>query len=372
MPWGTLPRWHHRELKKRRLLVLALATLLVAGACRGGESEHREVIDGLNDPRGLWLQRDGTLCVAEAGRLAEGQEVVEGPTANRADTGSVSCVDAEGHRQRIIDGLPYVFYNVTGNTTGPADLAEMEGDLFLLTGESEGILARKILRLRGSGNPPEVVADFLAFAETAEPDFFDEITVFSNPYSVIPDEEGRRFLVSDGATGWVLAVGLDGAIEVFSEVEGHEVLTGIVRGPDGAPYVTSFSQLPHSTGDGALLRLQPDGTFDVAIDGLTTPIDVAFDSDGQLYVLEFIDGTETDHPYQGKTGRLLRFAPTSAGWQDGQVLIDRLPFPTALLIDGEDRIYVSIRGAFSPPESGVVVRFDDLAERPQGLPPLQF
>ena len=365
-----LSRLRHRRLKRERFLVLAVATLLVAGACSGGEAEHRAIIEGLNDPRGLWLQRDGTLCVAEAGRLAEGQEVVEGPTANRADTGSVSCVNAEGHRQRIIDGLPYVFYNVTGNTTGPADLAEMEGDLFLLTGESEGVLARKILRLTGSGNPPQVVADFLAFAELRN--FFDEVDVVSNPYSMIPDPEQRRFLVSDGATGWVLAVGLDGGIRVFSEVEGHEVLTGIVRGPNGSPYVTSFSQLPHEAGDGALLELHPDGTFDVAIDGLTTPIDVAFDSEGHAYVLEFIDGTETDHPYQGKTGRLLRFAPTSTGWQDGQVLIERLPFPTALLIDAEDRIYVSIRGAFSSPGSGVVVRFDDLAERSPGLPPLRF
>jgi hypothetical protein len=368
-----LPHLRCPKVKNRRLLVLALATLLVAGACGGGQSEHRQIIDGLNEPRGLWLQADGTLCVVEAGRLAVGQEVEDGPTANRAETGSVTCVDPGGRRQRIIDTLPYVLYNATGNTTGPADLAEMEGDLYLLTGEGEGIFARKILKLTGSGNPPEILADLLAFAtETAEPDFFDEITVFSNPYSMIPDPEQRRFLVTDGASGQVLAAGLDGRIQVFSEVEGHEVLTGIVRGPDEAPYVTSFSQLPHTTGDGALLRLHPDGTFDVAVDGLTTPIDVAFDGQGRLYVLEFIDGTETDHPYRGKTGRLLRFAPTSAGWGDGQVLIDRLPFPTALLIDAEDRIYVSIRGAFSPPESGVVVRFDDLAERPPGLPPLQF
>jgi sugar lactone lactonase YvrE len=248
----------------------------------------------------------------------------------------------------------------------------MAGDLYLLTGESEGILARKILRLTGSGNPPQVVADFLAFAKTAEPDIFDEVNVFSNPYSMIPDPEQRRFLVTDGATGWVLAVGLDGRIQVFSEVEGHEVLTGIVGGPDGAPYVTSFSQLPHATGDGAVLRLDPDGTFDVAIDGLTTPIDVAFDSEGRLYVLEFLNGTETGRPYQGETGRLLRFAPQGEGWGTAQALVEELPFPTALLIDAEDRIYVSVHGAFSSPMSGVVVRFDHLAERAPGQPPLRF
>jgi hypothetical protein len=282
-------------------------------------------------------------------------------------------VDADGRRERIIDHLPYVFYNVTGVTTGPADLAEIGGDLYLLTGEAEGVFARNLLKLAGPENPPEVVADFLAFAtETADIGFFDETTVFSNPFSMIPDSEQRGFLVSDGATGRVLAAGLDGGIRVFAEVEGHEVLTGIARGPDGLPYVSSFSQLPHAEGDGALLRLHPDGTFDVAVDALTTPIDAAFDSGGRLYVLEFISGTQTGRPYQGETGRLLRFAPEGDGWGAAQILVEDLPFPTALLIDGEDRIYVSVHGAFSSPKSGSVVRFDQLTERLLGRPPLQF
>ena len=96
------------------------------------------------------------------------------------------------------------------------------------------------------------IADFLTFAvETAEPDFLDEITIFSNPFAMIPDPGNRRFLVTDGATGRVLAAGLDGDITVFSDVTGHEVLTGIARGPDGLVHVASFSQLPHASGDGA-------------------------------------------------------------------------------------------------------------------------
>ena len=352
---------------------MVLATLVATAACGGAESEYSAIIDDLNEPRGLWLQADGTLCVAEAGRLAEGQEVRNGPTANRADTGSVTCVDVEGRRERIIDHLPYVFYSVTGVSTGPADVAQIGGDLYVLTGEAEGVFARNLLKLAGSQNPPEVVADFLAFAnETADADFFDETTVFSNPFSMILDREQRGFLVSDGATGRVLATGLDGGIRVFAEVEGHEVLTGIVRGPDGLPYVSSFSQLPHVEGDGALLRLHPDGTFDVAVDALTTPIDAAFDSEGRLYVLEFISETDTGRPYQGETGRLLRFAAEGDGWGAAQTLVEGLPFPTALLIDGEERIYVSVHGAFSSPRSGVVVRFDHLTERRFERPPLQF
>ncbi len=347
--------------------------LLVAGACGSGDSEYDVVLDGLNEPRGLWVLADGTLCAAEAGRLAEGQEVREGPTANLADTGSVSCVDTRGARERIIEQLPYVFYNVTGVTSGPADVAEMDGEVYLLTGEGQGPLARNLLRITDPAAPPEVVADLLDFAiETAQPDFFDETDIISNPFAMIPDAANRRFLITDGATGHVLAAGLDGDIRVLSDVQGHEVLTGIARGPDGLAYVTSFSELPHTTGDGAVLRLRPDGSFDVAVEGLTTPIDLAFDTAGSLYVLEFVDDTETGDPYRGKTGRLLRLDPEGDGWTGGRVLVERVPFPTALLIDGEDRIYISVHGAFSSPNTGLVLRFDDLAQRRPSEQPVVF
>jgi len=351
----------------------ALAMLLVASACGSGDSEYEVILDGLNEPRGLWVLADGSLCAAEAGRLAEGQVVKEGPTSNLAETGSVTCVDTGGVRRRIIEQLPYVFYNVTGVTTGPADVAEMGGELYLLTGEGQGHLARSLLRITEPTTPPEVVADFLAFAiETTEPDFFEEINIISNPFAMIPDFANNRFLVTDGATGHVLAAGLDGEIDVFSDVAGHEVLTGIARGPDGLVYVTSFSQLPHPTGGGAVLRLHPDGSFAMAADQLTTPIDLAFDTAGRLYVIEFIDGSDTGSPYQGKTGRLVRLEPEGDGWTGGRVLVEGIPFPTALLIDDEDRIYISVHGAFSAPNSGLVLRFDDLVATTSTGPPIVF
>ncbi len=155
-------------------------------------------------------------------------------------------------------------------------------------------------------------------------------------------------------------------------MEGHEVLTGIARGPDGLVYVTSFSELPHAAGDGSVLRLHADGSFAVAAENLTTPIDLAFDAAGSLFVLEFIDGTETGDPYRGKTGRLLRLEPKGEGWVAGRAVVERLPFPTALLIDGEDRIYISVHGAFSSPNSGLVLRFDDLAHRASSGAPVVF
>ena len=98
-------------------------------------------------------------------------------------------------------------------------------------------------------------------------------------------------------------------------------------------------------------------------ENLTTPIDLAFDTSGQLYVIEFLETSETGDPYRGTTGRLIRLEPEGDGWIVGRVLVQGLPFPTALLIDGDDRIYIS---------SGLVVRFDDLARRMSNGPPIQF
>jgi hypothetical protein len=359
-----------RNARKAGWLVILF---FMINACGAGDSQYRVVLEGLNEPRGMWILANGTLCVAEAGSLADGQEIREGPTANRSNTGSVSCVDTSGDQTRVAEGFPYVFYNVTGVTTGPADVVEMDGELFLLTGEGEGEFARSLLRIAESGSSPEQVADFLSFAEeTAEPDMFDETTIFSNPFAMLADPGNSRMFVTDGATGHVLAVSLDGEIGVFSEVDGHEVLTGISRGPDGAPYVTSFSQLPHTKGDGSVLRVYSDGSIDVAAKDLTAPIDLAFDSMGRLYVLEFIGDQESIDPYRGKTGRLVRLNPLGDRWTDMHVLVDHIPFPTALLIDSSDRIYISVHGAFSASGSGLISRFDDLADRMADTPPIPF
>lgn len=245
----------------------------------------------------------------------------------------------------------------------------MNGEFYLLTGEGQGPLARKLLRITDPDTPPEVIADLLTFStQTGQADIFPKID-FSNPFTMIPDLSNEGVLVTDGATGLVLAVNFDGDIQLYSDVVGHKVLTGIVRGPDGLVYVASFSELPHTKGDGAVVRLNPDGSSAVAVPNLTTPIDLAFDTSGRMYVLEFIEAKETDDPYRGKTGRLIRLEPEVDAWAADGVLVEGLPFPTALLIDGDDRIYISVHGAFSSPAIGLVVRFDDLAAQASiGLP----
>ena len=209
--------------------------ILLAG-CAPATQGYSVLLDGLNEPWGMTLRADGTLCVAEAGRLEEGAVIQSGPTTNRAQTGSLTCLDAGGNRQLVTQRLPYVRYNADGITVGPTDVAEINEQLYLLTGEGIGAFSRSVLRIHNAGSRPIVIADFLVYAEqTAVPDFFDEINVVTNPFAMIADPQNDRFLITDGATGEVYSAGLDGEIRVYSRVEGRSVLRGIAWGPDGLP-----------------------------------------------------------------------------------------------------------------------------------------
>ncbi|MBE3037795.1 MAG: hypothetical protein IMZ62_03125 [Chloroflexi bacterium] len=82
-------------------------------------------------------------------------------------------------------------------------------------------------------------------------------------------------------------------------------------------------------------------------------------------MLEFIYSDGAANPYLGKTGRLVRFERQADRWSSGQVLVEGLPYPTALLFGAEDSQYVSVHGAFSSTNSGRVIRFG-LADRKPG------
>lgn len=344
----------------RAALGLAVAALAVTGGSSSVASDSTPpgvstVISELNEPRGLLVTGDGSICVAEAGFVDE--VTTDVATIGRIDTttGSISCRRPDGAVETLIDGLAYVKYPTSGVSTGPADVAELDGRILVLVGESFGPGSRTLSEVQADGDGLTVVADLLAFAHEQYPDALTDGLVLSNPFAMLYQDEYRRFLITDGATGHVVSAGLDGSVEVFSRVEGHHVLTGIASEPGGAVHVASFSPLPHPEGAGSILRLDVDGRAVPVVEGLTMPIDLAFDREGRMLVLEFAGGSEDD-PYGGTPGSLLRLSRTAGGWSPPEVLIDGLEYPTALAVLDDGGILLSLRGAFSEPGSGEVVR----------------
>jgi sugar lactone lactonase YvrE len=88
----------------------------------------------------------------------------------------------------------------------------------------------------------------------------------------------------------------------------QSVPTSIVRGPDGALYVGELTGFPFPVGGASVYRIDPDafGPPQVYATGFTNVVDLAFDEQGTLYVLELRKfGLLSPNP----TGALVRVGP---------------------------------------------------------------
>jgi hypothetical protein len=90
---------------------------------------------------------------------------------------------------------------------------------------------------------------------------------------------------------------------------------------------------------GAIVEVRPNGRIH-AVSFNSLPIAATFGPDGSLYVLEYASG------FQPQSGRVLKTRPRSYAdfngrpFSDGTVVIDRLNFPIDLEFDREGRLLI--------------------------------
>ena len=162
------------------------------------------------------------------------------------------------------------------------------------------------MRLPASGqwrNDVDVAAHEFAFNPGGGP-------VDSNPYGLLA-EPGSE-VVTDSGSNTLLRVGASGDISTLavfpSRAQGRStdsVPTAVAVGPDGAYYVSELTGIPFAAGAAVIYRVVPGQTPTVVWSGFTTVIDIAFDPDGNLYVLEHSTGPV----FFALPGRLLKDRP---------------------------------------------------------------
>lgn len=318
----------------RLMLALALLGLLMFPSSAIGETNFDVIASGLDNPRGLAIGPWGSLYVAEAGIGGEGP-CFEGPEGETCygESGAITWIYRDT-QVRIATGLPSLAGRDGTGAGGPQDVGiRRPGVAYTIIGlggdpairEDPDILGPVdpglgYLAVPGRGGRWRLETDVAAYESKANPDGGE---VDSNPYGLLTTGTGH--LVADAGANALLHVGFDGEIEtvaVFAnrlvdappflglppgaQIPMQSVPTAVAMGPDGAYYVGELTGFPFPQDAARVYRVVPGQAPEIYADGFTNIIDITFDSEGYLYVLEFMtNGLLAGDP----TGALIQVAP---------------------------------------------------------------
>ncbi|MBW4634849.1 MAG: ScyD/ScyE family protein [Iphinoe sp. HA4291-MV1] len=336
----------------------------IAPAVQAATFNIEVLANGLDSPRGLTFGSDGALYVTEAGR-GGGGACIPSPSQPGAELcyGATSALTRikDGKSERIVTGLPSLALPDGSDASGAHDIAfDSTGKPYILFGlagnprDRENLLgipdfgqlfAFDKLNTDAARRP---IADLAAYEGANNPDGGD---VISNPYAFLI-KDNTAFIVDAGAND-LLRVGLDGsglAVQsVFStrlvpnpsggaDIPMQPVPTSVAIGPDNAFYVGQLTGVPFPKDGARIYRIDSNNQPEIYADGFTNIIDLAFDSTGNLYVLEYAANSILSGD---TTGALIRIAPNGTRTT---IASSELISPTALALGSDGAIYISNNG----------------------------
>ncbi|HYX45719.1 MAG TPA: ScyD/ScyE family protein [Sphingomicrobium sp.] len=351
------------------LSIAVVPTATVARAptvVRGAAAPTVEIYaSGFNNPRGLKFGPDGALYVAEggAGGTASTVGICDqviaplGPYSGTTTGGRITRVDSNGNKSTVTNRFPSSETTAdTGHlTSGPADIAWINGTMYVLTagsGCSHGVknTVNGIYRISANGNPI-LVADLSTFQKThpvanPEPDDFEPDGTWWSLNAV-----GQMLYAVEPNHGELDKISTTGSISRVADIsasQGHIVPTASAYHL-GAFYVGNLNTFPIVPGSSKILSITPTGSVAVAATGFTTVLGLTFDKLGRMYVLE--NTTTPGGPAPGE-GDIVRVTGSNR-----EVIVSGLSLPTGMTFGPDGALYVSNLGFGLPPNgSGQVLR----------------
>jgi hypothetical protein len=327
-----MPRSHRLGRTTTGLAVaLAAAVAMPAADPVSAQAQWEVVASGLDNPRHLTFSPTGALYVVEAGRGGAGP-CVEHPDLGEfcfGFSGAVTQVRDDGPDQRVLTGLPSILS--AEDALGPSDIAFTGSQKFVLSvglggsdefragfGPDGALLGTLVTgKLRHGGF--SLFADVLANEAVANPDGTD---IDSNPVGLV--RQGEGYIVADAGGNAVVRASHKGTFTTVAvlppgsalappflglppgtQIPTDAVPTSVVRGPDGAYYISQLTGFPFEQGDANIWRVVPGQAPTVFASGLTNLTDLAFASDGSLYAVEIASTGLLNDPI----GALVRVTP---------------------------------------------------------------
>ena len=336
-----------RSHKSVRLMFASfIAAFLLSALVTSAAPTVEVVMRGLDNPRGLAFGPEGGLYVVEAGRGGTGPcQTLRGMLQCYGATGAVTRLWG-GKQERVVTDLPSQV-DPAGQSVGAQDISfQGRGGAYITVGFGgnpalrgnfgpDGSLFGSLVHAPASGKW-KVIADVSAHETRSNP---AGGPIDSNPFGVVAEPGGR--VVTDAGGNDLLRIAANGAIStlaVFPRTARNldSVPTGLTVGPDGNYYVGELTGAPFHAGDARIYRVVPGSAPAIILTGFKAVLDVSFGPDGSLYVVEFAGGATG----LGLPGRLIRVLPDLTR----EVVLDGLDHPTSVIVDDDGTIYVTNRG----------------------------
>ena len=388
---------------RRYLRVLAagfasIAVLVGTGSTQalgsGASWTITPVLSGLNSPRGLAFDGQGSLYVSESGQYRDIAPRNFGVTrTGKVDkyflstgaprlvwsTAFDSLYDSTNGGPEVLgpEGISAIGNGCMNNSQGRREACQV---LMIESESSAGVLTTTpglpitqighLFRLDGTTGAATDKADVGAQQYTWTAQHADLFTDFpdSNPYGVLVTKDtttgGIRTFVADAGANTVSEVMRDGTVRVIAFVPNDPIRdstpTCIAQGPDGALYVGTLDFVANlfvlGPGQSHVYRIDPNTTegyltaAHVWASGLTTITSCAFDRAGNYWATEMFQPNSGGPP--GDLVRIPFSDPTAAEHVGG----GSLPLPGGVAQGRDGGLYVSVNSANTDIDSGGVVR----------------
>jgi sugar lactone lactonase YvrE len=343
--------FRHRRASRTLAIAgsLGVALALTVATPSSADPSWRVVASGLHSPRNLAVSPDGDVYVAESGRggqrvCAPHPVLVEGCLGF---SGSITWVNPDGSDERVVTKLPSIANDV--EALGPMDLVVTDSGRYYATiglGADEtvrdgfgkaGEHLATVVTGRLDSDEHELFADVLANEAENNPDGTD---IDSNPAGLA--RAGDSLVVADAGGNAIVKVNEDGGFRTVAALdptsEGADAVpTAVVRGPDGAWYVSQLTGFPFTKGSASIWRIGASGEPTEYASGLTNVTDLAFKGK-TLYAVEIsTDGLLSTPPNSLPQGSLVK---VTEGGSSHSTVVGDLDAPYGVVItDGS--AYVS-------------------------------
>ncbi|MEO1428860.1 MAG: ScyD/ScyE family protein [Cyanobacteria bacterium J06632_19] len=357
------------------------------------------IAEGFDNPKGLTFDCEGNLYVAEAGTGGDGPSIPSPSGQGNLSYGlsGAICKVENGITKRVLTGLPSVAFPDGSGAAGPHDIKfDSTGKAYIVLGYAANPVFRKslgntdlgkIITFNLSNNTLSSIAD-ITNCEVLNKIASRDNEVASNPLSLYVD--GNKLVVVDAGANSLFSINTDsGDLKLIaaiperilinpifpgaksqnfdrghvpppgaypqappSEVSIQSVPTDVVKGVDGAYYVCEFSGFPFPEAGANIYRIGNSGEVEVFAQGFTQLIDMAFDADGSLYVLQHMNQSG----WKGKAdGALIKIAPN--GERTTVIEGNGLEMPSALTIGPDGDFYIINKGG--RPGIGQIIKVEN-------------